>query len=208
MFARQFTASPTSYCDVDWNSFFNRFVVNNTTSVVSQKHWHAAKYPMRLCANLGCDIVSTIAKEAQETSYPSICRYVSFRTAWAFTNGSTFFNSLLHSAIAVDTNAAGSRLWARMPLTRSWRDFSNMVYGCVASRVDRSVAAASRRPPAVLPWKKLRRLAATACECVLPSGSDSDAHVCSADSTVLRSLAPQQQACAAPAPGLLVSYCR
>ena len=43
MFARQFTANPTSYCDVLWNSFFSKFVVSSTTSVVSQKHWHAAK---------------------------------------------------------------------------------------------------------------------------------------------------------------------
>ena len=49
-------------------------MVKRTTSVVSQKHWHAAKYPILLCANLGCDMVSTMAKEAQLTSYPSICR--------------------------------------------------------------------------------------------------------------------------------------
>ena len=47
--------------------------------------------------------------------------------------------AFVSTAIAVLTKAAGSRLCALIPLTKSWRDFSNMVYGCAASRVDRSV---------------------------------------------------------------------
>lgn len=88
MFARQLIARPTSYWFCDWNSFLSKFVVSSTTSVESLKHWHAARYPMRLWANRGCDMHSTTANDAHETSYPVICRYVSLRIACAFTNGS------------------------------------------------------------------------------------------------------------------------
>ena len=37
-----FSFRAARHCDVDWNSFFSRFVVRSTTSVDSEKHWQAA----------------------------------------------------------------------------------------------------------------------------------------------------------------------
>jgi hypothetical protein len=59
----------------------------------------AAKYPTRLCANLGELITSMVAKDARSQFIvnPIICKNVNFCSAFAFTNISLEFNSTLIS---------------------------------------------------------------------------------------------------------------
>lgn len=59
--------------------------------------------------------------------YPIIWRKVSFSRALALMKRSDDFNSVLHSDMALEMKRVVSRLWERMPVTRSLSVFSNMV---------------------------------------------------------------------------------
>lgn len=63
--------------------------------------------------------------------YPIIWRKVNFSKALDLTNRSGDLSSVLHSAMALEMKRVVSRLWERMPVTRSLSVFSNMILSCL-----------------------------------------------------------------------------